>query len=70
MISQNSFSRFCVYARLKICKYHQDIGCTRGLRRAYTQKRENEFSDIIAGFYDGIGHGINKNAKKQSVLKY
>ena len=40
------------------------------LRRAYTQKRENEFSDIIAGFYDGIGHGINKNAKKQSVLKY
>ena len=40
------------------------------LRRAYTQKRENEFSDIIAGFYYGIGHGINKNAKKQSVLKY
>ena len=40
-----------------------------GLRRSSTQKQENEFSAIIADFYDGIGHNMNKNINKQSVLR-
>ena len=39
------------------------------LRRSSTQKRETEFSVIIAVFYDGIGYKMNKNVNKHSGLR-